>query len=142
VDERQPVAHLRQRFAQRMQPVGVVVLDLLLIGEHRLEAGLDPEPVRARSGEQRAGIRFLEEGVEVHALRRIRVGLRLEQLGPAGHHEPLAQRHSVDVLHRQPGDAVHLADVQHAHDVGMLEVLERVELAPQPPGGRRVGRVR
>ena len=138
VDERQAVAHLRERLAEGMEAVGIVLFELRLVGQRRVEPGLEPQPAGPRGREQGAGVRLLEEHVEVHALGRIHLRLGLEQLRLSGHHQPLAQHHAVHELHRQPGDAVDVARVQHADDVGMVQMPQRLELAAEPPRRRRV----
>ena len=138
VDERKPVAHLRQRLAQRHQPFGMVLLDLFVLGQHRLHPRLQLEPTRPRRREERAGIGLLEEHVEVHAFGRVGLGSRFQKLRLAHHRQPLAQHHAVDVFHRQPRHAVVLAQVQHPHDVRVVQVPQRIELPVQPPSRARV----
>src|SRR2546421_5737870 len=138
MDEREAIAHLRERLAQGVQAVGLVLLGLPLAGQHRVGPGREPQAAGPRGCEQGAGVRLLEEHVEVHAFGRIHFQLGLEQLRLSGHHQPLAQHHAVHELHRQPGDAVDVAGVHHAHDVGVVQVPQRFELAPESPRSRRV----
>src|SRR2546425_2391508 len=58
----------------------------------------------------------------VHALRRIHFRLGLEQLRLSGHHQPLAQHHAVQKLHREPGDAVDRSE-EHTSELQSLAYL-------------------